>query len=386
MKTKEDAKKERLPDPANRTLIQADVLRDFCGRVFRKCGVSAADARVAADVLVAADLRGIPSHGVARLRSFYVCRLQDGVMTPRPDVRIVRETPVTALLDGGGGLGHPTACRAMTLAIAKARRTGVGFVTVRNSNHFGIAGYYAMMALDKGCIGLAMTTSNRWVAPTFGRDARLGTNPIAVAAPAGGERPFVLDMATSTVTIGKLEVHERLGLPIPLQWATDHNGRPSADPAAVRQGVRALAGGGLLPLGGAGEETGGHKGYGLAAWVDIFSALLSGASCSDRNSEQDADGKARPGDIGHFFGVWRVAAFRPLAEFRAEMDAWLRRLKDAPKAAGCRRIYVAGEKEFEEADRRRREGIPLPQTVFSDLRNLGLELGLTPIARKRKQR
>lgn len=363
-----------------RVSVKAKDLRSFCGRVFRKCGVSAADARVVADVLVAADLRGIPSHGVARLRAFYVRRLQDDVMNPRPDVRIVRETPVTALLDGGGGLGHPTACRAMTLAMQKARRTGVGFVTVRNSNHFGIAGYYAMMALDKGCIGLAMTTSNRWMVPTFGCDARLGTNPIAVAVPSGTERPFVLDMATSAVTIGKLEVHERLGLPIPLQWATGADGRASADPGAVMRDVRALTGGGLLPLGGAGEETGGHKGYGLAAWVDIFSALLSGAPCSDRNSELDADGKARPGDIGHFFGVWRVEAFRPLAEFRAEMDAWLRRLKAAPKARSAERIYIAGEKEFEEADRRRRDGIPLPQTVRRDLRDLGRELGVEPIA------
>ena len=366
--------------------VNADSLAGFCRGVFGKLGVSKADARIVADVLVAADLRGIPSHGVARLRSFYVRRLQAGVMNPRPDVRIVRETPVTALLDGGGGLGHPTACRAMTLAMRKARRTGVGFVTVRNSNHFGMAGYYAMMALDKGCIGLAMTTSNRWVVPTFGRDAMLGTNPIAVAAPAGGEHPFVLDMATSTVTIGKLEVHERLGLPIPLQWATDADGRASADPGTVMRNVRALTGGGLLPLGGAGEETGGHKGYGLAAWVDIFSALLSGAPCSDRNSELDADGKARSGDIGHFFGVWRVEAFRPLAEFRAGMDDWLRRLKASPKALGAERIYIAGEKEFEEADRRRRDGIPLPQAVVSDLRNLGLELGVEPIACKRKQR
>jgi L-2-hydroxycarboxylate dehydrogenase (NAD+) len=360
--------------------VNADSLAGFCRGVFGKLGVSKADARIVADVLVAADLRGIPSHGVARLRSFYVRRLQAGVMNPRPDVRVVRETPVTALLDGGGGLGHPTARRAMTLAIQKARRTGVGFVTVRNSNHFGIAGYYAMMAPDRDCIGLAMTTTNRWVVPTFGRDAMLGTNPIAVAAPAGSEHPFVLDMATSTVTIGKLEVHERLGLPIPLQWATDADGRASADPGTVMRDVRALTGGGLLPLGGAGEETGGHKGYGLAAWVDIFSALLSGAPCSDRNSELDADGKARPGEIGHFFGVWRVDAFRPLAEFRSAMDDWLRRLKGAPKAVGAKRIYIAGEKEFEEADRRRRDGIPLPQAVVSDLRNLGLEFGLEPIA------
>jgi LDH2 family malate/lactate/ureidoglycolate dehydrogenase len=366
--------------------VDADSLAGFCRGVFGKLGVSKADARIVADVLVEADLRGIPSHGVARMRSFYVRRLQTGIMNPRPDVRIVRDTPVTALLDGGGGLGHPTACRAMTLAMRKARRTGVGFVTVRNSNHFGIAGYYAMMALDKGCIGLAMTTSNRWVVPTFGRDAMLGTNPIAVAAPAGGEHPFVLDMATSTVTIGKLEVHERLGLPIPLQWATDGDGRASADPGAVMRNVRALTGGGLFPLGGAGEETGGHKGYGLAAWVDIFSALLSGAPCSDRNSELDADGKARSGDIGHFFGVWRVEAFRPLAEFRAGMDDWLRRLKASPKAVGAERIYIAGEKEFEEADRRRREGIPLPEPVVLDLRNLGHELGVEPIACKRKQR
>jgi LDH2 family malate/lactate/ureidoglycolate dehydrogenase len=196
--------------------VSAEALKAFCRQMLEKLGVSEEDAKITADVLMASDLRGIESHGVARLRRFYVNRLREGAIPPRPLVRTVHETPVTAVIDGGGGLGHPTSYRAMKLAIDKACKVGTGFVTVRNSNHFGIAGYYAMMALEHGCIGLAMTNGNRWVVPTFGRDSMLGTNPIAVAMPAGRERPFVLDMATSTAAVGKVEIAERLGKPIPL--------------------------------------------------------------------------------------------------------------------------------------------------------------------------
>ena len=356
------------------TRVSAKALKAFGSETFRKLGVPEGDAGIAADVLVAADLRGIDSHGVARLRGFYVDRLRAGAMSPRPRVRVLCETPVTAVIDGGSGLGHPIAHKAMNLAIGKAGAAGAGFVVVRNSNHFGIAGYYAMMALDSGCIGLCMTSTNPWVVPTFGRDAVLGTNPIAVAVPSGRQRPFVLDMSTSAAPVGKLEVHDRLGSAMPSGWAADERGMPTTAPGEVLRNVRQSVGGGLLPLGGAGEETGGHKGYGLSLWVDIFTILLSGGLLGALARHPESDGGPRLGNVCHFFGAWRVGAFRPLCEFQAAVDELLQRLKASHKAEGQDRIYVAGEKEFEEADRRQRDGIPLPAPVVADLRSLASEL------------
>ncbi|MCD6554052.1 MAG: Ldh family oxidoreductase, partial [Anaerolineae bacterium] len=215
----------------------AEPLKDFCTRVFEKLGVPRDDAEVTSDVLVLANLRGIDSHGVARLRR-YVNGLRDGVMVARPEIQVVRETPATALIDAGAGLGQPVSYRAMQKAIEKALEVGAGFVTVRNSNHYGIAGYYAMMALEHDCIGISMTNAAVLVVPTFGRDAMLGTNPISVAAPAGQERPFVLDMATSTVPQGKLEVYHRLEKPIPLGWATDETGTPTTDAGRVLENCK----------------------------------------------------------------------------------------------------------------------------------------------------
>ncbi|MBC7250956.1 MAG: Ldh family oxidoreductase [Anaerolineae bacterium] len=354
-------------------IVQAEGLRTFCQKVFQKLGVPAEDAAITADVLVAANLRGVDSHGVARLRR-YVNGIRDGMMIPTPETRIVCETPTTALIDAGAGLGQPVSYRAMQKAIKKALDMGAGFVTVRNSNHYGIAGYYAMMALEHDCIGISMTNAAVLVVPTFGRDAMLGTNPIAVAAPAGRERPFVLDMATSTVTRGKLEVYERLEKPLPLGWATDENGTPTTDASLVLENFRQRAGGGLLPLGGAGELMGGHKGYGLALLVDVLCAVLSGAAYADLVYPKTPDGKPLPSKIGHFFGALRVDAFRPVEEFKETMDDLQRRLKDAPKAEGQTRIYIHGEKEYEEAERRAREGIPLNPKVAADLRAIAEEL------------
>jgi L-2-hydroxycarboxylate dehydrogenase (NAD+) len=360
----------------NQIRVRAETLKAFCRQIFEKLGVIEEDAAIAADVLVASDLRGIESHGVARLRTHYVNRILTGAVPPRSQARVVHETPVTAVVDGGGGLGHPTAYRAMQLAIDKAAKVGAGFVTVRNSNHFGIAGYYAMMALEHNCIGLAMTNGNRWLVPTFGRDAMLGTNPIALAAPSGRERPFVLDMATSTVAVGKVEVAERHGKSIPSGWVVGKDGLPTTDPGPFLRDVRDSLGGGMLPLGGAGELMGGHKGYGLAAWVDIFCGVLSGGAYADQIYGLEAPGTRKPGILGHFFGAWQVDAFGPLPEFQAAMDDWQQRLKGAPKAEGQDRIYVAGEKEFEEAERRERDGIPLQGVVFADLQALGAEYGV----------
>ncbi len=355
--------------------VWAGPLNDFCVQVFQKMGVSEEDARITTNVLITADLRGIHSHGVARLRR-YVQGIRDGMMIPQPDVKVMTETPVTALIDAGGGLGQPVSHRAMESAIQKAKEYGAGFVTVRNSNHYGIAGYYAMMALEHDCIGISMTNAAVLVVPTFGRDSMLGTNPIAVAAPAGQERPFVLDMATSTVSRGKLEVYNRLEKPLPMGWATDETGTPTDEAGRVLENFKVRAGGGLLPLGGAGELLRGYKGYGLSLWVDVFCAILSGAAYANTVYPKTPEGKPLPSAIGHFFGAWRLDAFRPVDEFKAAMDDLQQRLRDTPKVEGEDRIYIHGEKEYEQADVNARDGIPLNPKVVADLKAIGEELGV----------
>lgn len=349
------------------------VLSGFVTATLVKLGVPLEDARVTAEVLVSADLRGIDSHGVARTRR-YVQGLRDGVMVARPEIRVVHETGVTALLDGGAGLGQVVGVRAMRLAMDKAAAVGAGFVAVRNSNHYGIAGYYSMMALDKDLIGISMTNAAPLVVPTFGRDSILGTNPLSVAVPAGSERPFVLDMATGVVTRGKLEEYERHEEPLLPGWATDSRGLPTSDASEVLRNLVARRGGGILPLGGAGEELGGHKGYGLALLVDILCGVLSGAGYTASVYSKDESGRPLPANIGHFFGALKVDGFRPLSEFRDSMDDIVRVLRSSAKAEGQDRIFIHGEKEWEMTDERMAVGILLHPKVIADLRALGAEL------------
>jgi L-2-hydroxycarboxylate dehydrogenase (NAD+) len=350
-----------------------EVLIEYVAVALAKLGVPEEDARVTAEVLVSADLRGIDSHGVARTRR-YVQGLRDSVMVARPEIRVVRETGVTALLDGGAALGQVIGVRAMRLAMEKAAAVGAGFVAVRNSNHYGIAGYYSMMALDEDLIGISMTNAAPLVVPTFGRDAILGTNPLSVAVPAGSERPFVLDMATGVVTRGKLEEYERREEPLLQGWATDSKGLPTSDASEVLRNLVARLGGGILPLGGAGEELGGHKGYGLALLVDILCGVLPGAGYTASVYSKDESGHPLPANIGHFFGALKVEGFRPLAEFKESMDDIVRALRSSAKAEGQERIFIHGEKEWEMAQERARLGIPLHPKVISDLRALGVEL------------
>jgi len=358
-----------------KVVVKASTLHTFCAQVFERLAVSSADAEIAADVLVAASLRGIESHGVSRLRR-YVKGLQDGTMLAHPEERVVRETATTALIDAGAGLGQPVSYRAMKRAIDKAEKQGVGLVAVRNSNHYGIAGYYAMMALEHGMIGLSMTNANASVVPTHGQDAMLGTNPIAVAAPAGQEYPFVLDMATSIVPVGKLVVYRRQGKQMPEGWAIDEAGSPTTNTVRVLNNRLNRRGGGLLPLGGAGELFGGHKGYGLALLVDILSGVLSGAGYADYIHPKALEGKSPSAKVGHFFAAIKVEAFRPLGEFKAAMDDLIRRLKNSHKAESADHLFIHGEKEFEETKRRAMEGIPMEAGTRADLEAIAGELGV----------
>ncbi len=353
-----------------KVVVDEKPLRHFCEQVFMKLGVPAKDAQVTTDVLVLADLRGIESHGVARLPR-YVSGIKQGFIKPRDQSRIIKETKTTALVDGGQSLGQVVGKRGMELAIKKAKDTAVGVVTVRNSNHYGIAGYYTLMALEHNLIGVSMTNAAPLVVPTFGRQSVLGTNPISLTAPSLKEKPFVLDMATSVVPRGKLEVLDRKGSPMPLGWAVDERGRGSTDARAVLNAMAKRLGGGILPLGGEGEEHAGHKGYGLALMVDVLCGVLSGAATGLGVNADDS----HP-DVGHFFMALDPTAFRPLEDFRRDMDRLARELKDSPKAEGQARIYVHGEKSFARMERFRKEGITIGPKVVEAMKKIGTELGV----------
>jgi LDH2 family malate/lactate/ureidoglycolate dehydrogenase len=344
------------------TRINHQKLTHFVSRSFQKLGVETADAEIAARVLVLSDLRGVDTHGVIRFnpQSWYVKWLRESSMSARPRIRVVSESATTALLDGDRGMGMVIGHRAMEMAIEKARSSGVAMVGVRNSRHYGMSAYYAMMALPQDMIGIAMTNASRQVVPTFGRHAKYGTNPLCFAVPAEKELPFVLDMATTTAAAGKLELAARLGKAIPGGWALGENDRETHDPRAAQKARR------LLPLGGS-RDGGSHKGYGLGILVEILCGVLTG-TVTALNDNQDPR--------GHFFGAIRVDAFRPAAEFKGDMDRLIRELKATPAADGQERVYVAGEIEFETAAERAEHGIPLHSTVLQGLRQVGEQLGV----------
>ncbi len=344
----------------------------FCKNIFLKIGCSDADAETAAASLLIADLRGVDSHGVARL-SGYVRLWEIKRVNAKPQIKIIRETPSTATIDGDAGLGLVVAPYAMKAAIEKAKHVGTGWVSVRNSNHFGIAGSHAMMALQNDMIGIAMTNASALVAPTFSVERMLGTNPIAVAIPAGDEPAFVADFATTTAANGKLEILQRKNAAMPVGWAQTKDGSPSTDPHALKDG------GALLPLGGD-KEHGSHKGYALGSVVDIFSAVLSGANYGPWVPPFPAYipmPENMPGaGIGHFFGAMRIDAFRSSAEFKAHMDKWIQRFRNAKKIKGEKRVFIPGDIEREMEDVRMKEGIPLLQQVIDDLISLGEKFGI----------
>jgi L-2-hydroxycarboxylate dehydrogenase (NAD+) len=348
-------------------LYRAQDLKDYIVYFLMNLAVPEQDALVVADVLITADLRGIESHGIIRLNTYYGSRIRGGLIDPRSPYTTIKETPTTLVVDGGNGLGMVVAKHTMEQVINKTKENNICLATVCNSNHYGIAGYYAMMALEQGMIGVSFTNSQPLVAPTYGRKAILGTNPIAIAVPSGKEHPYVLDMATSIVALGRITLYDHAQRSIPIGWGIDKNGNVTTTPVDV------LNGGALMPLGGV-DIMRGYKGYGLSMLVEIFSAVLSGAAfgtdVADPEKYKDVT------NIGHFFAAIKIEAFRPLIDFEEKMDYFIHMLKESPKAAGQERIYIAGEKEFETAECYAREGIPVMIEVVNLLRQAGDEAGV----------
>jgi LDH2 family malate/lactate/ureidoglycolate dehydrogenase len=332
-------------------------------QVFMAMGCPSDQAKTGALALVSADLRGIDSHGVARL-SGYVRLWEAKRVNASPNIAIIHETPSTAVMDGDQGLGLVVAPEAMDLAINKAAQVGTGWVSVSNSNHFGIAAFHAMRALEKDMIGIVMTNASALVAPTFSRERMLGTNPICVAVPSGDEPAFVADMATTTAANGKLEILQRKQLEAPLGWIQDAAGNPVTDAHALKNG------GSLLPLGG-NREQGSHKGYALGAIVDIFSAVLSGANFGPWVPPFPAYvpmPENQPGKgVGHFFGAMRIDAFRKSEDFKRDMDLWIRRFRAAKPIAEDQPVLIPGDPERAMEKYRRDNGIPLLEVVWQDL-------------------
>ncbi len=338
-------------------------LYDFAKKIFIHIGCDEANANTASKVLLSADLRGVDSHGIARL-SGYVRLWEAKRINANPTIKIVHETPSTAVIDGDKGLGLVVAPAAMQVAIDKAKNVGTGWVSVKNSNHYGIAGYHAMLALSHDMIGISMTNASALVAPTFSVEKLLGTNPIAVAIPAGNEPPFVADFATTTAANGKLEILQRKNMEAPNGWVQTKEGHPSNNANELKNG------GALLPLGGD-KEHGSHKGYMLGSIVDIFSAVLSGANYGPwvpPFPAYIAMPENQPGEgIGHFFGAMRIDAFRPAADFKLHMDNWIQRFRSAKTIESEPTVIIPGEPEAAMEIERMANGIPLLDAVVNDL-------------------
>jgi L-2-hydroxycarboxylate dehydrogenase (NAD+) len=354
------------------SLYPPDQLFEFTVRVFRHFDVPDADARTAATVLQSADLRGIDSHGVARLHTYFDM-FQLGRINPRPRVVIVRETASTATVDGDNGLGLVVGPKANAIAMEKAYTAGSGWVSMRNSNHYGIAGWYVLEALKRDLIGWSMTNTTRLVAPLWGAERMLGTNPIAIAFPGRQEPPIVIDMATTAAAYGKIEMARRAGSKISSRWAIDKDGAPTTDPNAM------VDGGALLPL-GSDREGGGHKGYGLALMVDVLSAVLSGANWGPFVPpfalRQEIPARSVGKGIGHFFGALRIDAFIDTEEFKAQIDDLVRTLRRTRPAPGTSGPLIPGDPEREAEAIRGREGIPLIEPVVEELRDISRQTGI----------
>jgi LDH2 family malate/lactate/ureidoglycolate dehydrogenase len=356
------------------TFVEWDLMRRFVHDVFAGYGIPEDDARICTDVLLESDRRGIESHGVNRFKPIYLDRIKAGIQKPVTEFEVIRETPTTAVVDGHDGMGQVIACNSMQMAIDKAKKYGMGMVAARNSTHYGIAGYYASMAANAGCIGITGTNARPSIAPTFGVENMLGTNPLTFGMPTDEEFPFVLDCATSITQRGKIEYYARQGTDTPAGMVIGPDGNALTDSddilARLNDGSAALA-----PLGGIGEELAGYKGYGYATVVEVLSAALQAGSYLKMLTGIQ-DGKKAPYHLGHFFIAIDTEAFMGLEAFKKTTGDILRQLRDSRKAPGSARIYTAGEKEYLAWLERKDKGVPVSESVQKELLTVRDELQL----------
>jgi LDH2 family malate/lactate/ureidoglycolate dehydrogenase len=355
--------------------VEFDLLERFMRDSFIGLGVPQEDAAVCAEVLITSDKRGIDSHGISRMKPIYYDRINLGIQQPVTQFEIVKETETTAVVDGHHGMGHAISKRAMQMAIDKAKRYGLGMVAVRNSTHYGIAGYYSLMAIENGMIGITGTNARPSIAPTFGVENMLGTNPLTLGCPTDEPFPFLLDCATSVSQRGKIEVCAREGKPCPPGWVVDRDGNTSTD---AKQILKDLVAGqaAFVPLGGIGEDGAGFKGFGFATFVEILSAALQDGSCMKKLIGFE-DGKPAPYKLGHFFLAIDVAHFVPLSVFEKIAGNICRSLRESEKAKGEERIYTAGEKEYLAGLERQDKGAPIKDSLRAEMDTMRQELGLT---------
>jgi len=353
--------------------MEIDVLKRFMKDVFVGLKVPNEDAEIIADVLITSDLRGIDSHGIQRCKMYYD-RIKAGIYNPRTEIEIVNDNAATAVIDGHCGMGHVIAFKAMKLAIEKAKKYGLGSVAVRNSTHFGIAGYYSLMAIKEGMIGFVTTNTRPAVPPTFGVEPMLGTNPLTYGAPTDEDFPFLMDAATSIIQRGKVEVYNRIKKPLPDGLIISNNGNSKTDPGVVLNKLlnRSAA---LLPLGGAGEATSGHKGYGYATFAEILSAALQDGIFLRDTAGIIENGQERL-KVGHFFFAINISNFLPLDRFKETAGSIMRELRSSKTAPGKDRIYTAGEKEYDAETERKESGIPINKSLQKDIKIMKEELGL----------
>jgi L-2-hydroxycarboxylate dehydrogenase (NAD+) len=357
----------------NIVLIDSKILESFMRDVFVGLGVPKEDAEIIADVLITSDLRGIESHGIQRCKMYYD-RIKQGIYESETKIDVIKEGPTTALLDGNCGMGHVIAYKAMKMAIEKAKKYGLGAVAVRNSTHFGIAGYYSLMAIKEGMIGITVTNARPSIPPTFGCEPMLGTNPLTVGAPTDEKFPFVLDCATSIIQRGKVEVNARINKPLPENTVIDDQGETMTDANKVLDKMleRKAA---LLPLGGKGEDTAGYKGYGYATIVEILSAALQGGIYLRDTLGIEENGQKRL-KVGHFFLVINPESFIGSDSFKKTAGNIMRDLRGSRKIPNFERIYTAGEKEYLAGIERKKKGIPLNKSLQNDIKVMRDELGL----------
>ncbi|MFX1574748.1 MAG: Ldh family oxidoreductase [Promethearchaeota archaeon] len=353
--------------------VDVESLRDFIKNVFFKLDVPEEHAEIIADVLITSDLRGIDSHGIQRCK-MYFDRIREGIYNPKTEIEIVNDNLTTAVIDGHCGMGHVIAYKAMKLAIEKAKKYGLGAVAVKNSTHFGIAGYYSLMAIKEGMIGFVTTNTRPSVPPTFGVEPMLGTNPLTYGAPTDEEFPFLMDAATSIIQRGKVEVYNRIHKPLPNGLIISNNGNSRTDPGIVLDKLLSRSAA-LLPLGGEGETTSGHKGYGYATFAEILSAALQDGIYLRNTAGLVENGQKRL-KVGHFFLAINISNFIPLVRFKEIAGNIMRELRSSKLAPGKDRIYTAGEKEHDAEKKRREMGIPINKSLQKDIKIMQKELGL----------